>query len=545
MMKRILLICLLVFGFCMPAAASERVGFFFGTLTGGTQYQNFLEQYYATRDGVVELWDYSQNADTTGAFLERPADYEGLTRAVVMLGTDEGTEGYAEQLSAVVERFSQQGVEVVLLSPLTIHDPKHDRDNAVAEKRDIVRVVAQEQDCAFVDIYGRVLEYNNRLKTEHGVGGGLYDDGLTLSATGHMLLAQAVLEGCGDLPQEGKVLPLVTFDAGSNTYFDLENAIAGPVSDGSFTYTAAVLPFPITSGYEQLRLFYDIDRVFENRDHIRIIGLDCGSYRLSLNGTEAGIFSDVQLAGGVSLAEGVMQELITPVRHRAWTLVRAQRAAVESGDLAAADAAREALYEAAGSRTFTVTFEQVAEGAPVAAFADLQGHWGRPYADALARQGIVRGKDEATFDPEGSLTRGELLTLAVKLLGVEPTAGESYGDVDPAAWFAAPIATAKTLGLVPEAMVADGSFYPDREITREEMTAVLTAVYERTGRAAKAAGLDGFSDRDRIAEGYAETVAKAVGLGLVSGNADGTFDPQGGATRAEAATILFRLQAKL
>ena len=177
-------------------------------------------------------------------------------------------------------------------------------------------------------------------------------------------------------------------------------------------------------------------------------------------------------------------------------------------------------------------------------FEDIRDHWCRSYVEALAVQQVVQGKAEGVFDPDGGLTRAELVALAVRVSG-KTAQGALFADVAADAWFASAVATASGLGFIPKAMVADGNFYPDRKITREEMTAVLTAVYEQTGRQAVPAALDGFSDRAAITDDYVASVGKAVGLGLVNGNANGTFAPQDGATRAEAATILFRLQKRI
>lgn len=594
-MKRGLLIGLLLAFLTLPAQAAERIGVFFGTLTGGNQYVSYLEQFYGARsDTPVEVWEFSRSGDTTETLLPRigrEVDYcEGMSRALVMVGNEEPLEGYQARLSSVVDAFSSRGVEVVLFSPVSIHDPKHDGDRALDQKRDIVRMVAEEKGCKFGDTYGAVVTVNGQLK-EESVRGGLYPDGLSMSSTGQLLLAQVILDACGDLPAE-KCLPIVTFDARSNSFFQLKNATAVEASAGSFTYKAERLPLPLTDSYRQLGERYPI----ENRDFVRIIGLEAGTYRLFVNGREAGLYSDGALSGGISLSEcDAVQDAVTPIRHKAGELARANRAAianvhlrefaelgiVENGAsyeavkkladqalkegrtdqahhdslldskgreeifLREAGSAREAFRSTVENRQWTVTFEQVSEGKPSAFFSDTDTHWGRTYIEALYRQGLIRGKTQSVFDPDGGLTRAELLTLAIQLTREPITAGESYKDVRADAWFSSVVATAKGLGLIPKPMVEDGNFCPDAPITREELASVLVALYEKTNRVAPASDLDGFSDRDALSKTYEEAVSRAVGLGLMSGNADGSLNPQGGLTRAEAATVLFRLQAIL
>ena len=53
--------------------------------------------------------------------------------------------------------------------------------------------------------------------------------------------------------------------------------------------------------------------------------------------------------------------------------------------------------------------------------------------------------------------------------------------------------------------------------------------------------LTGFTDGGRTAPWAREAMEWAVGAGLFRGNADGSLNPQGSATRAEVAALLQRL----
>ena len=56
--------------------------------------------------------------------------------------------------------------------------------------------------------------------------------------------------------------------------------------------------------------------------------------------------------------------------------------------------------------------------------------------------------------------------------------------------------------------------------------------------------LSQFGDAGAVSGWAQEGVSWAVGAGLISGKGDGVLDPQGGATRAEAAVILQRFLEK-
>jgi bacillolysin len=174
-------------------------------------------------------------------------------------------------------------------------------------------------------------------------------------------------------------------------------------------------------------------------------------------------------------------------------------------------------------------------------FTDIDGHWGKDYIIPLAEKGIIKGKSETTFEPDSNITRAEFLTLALKVGGIDAVAGEAYADVAADAWFANTVATAKAKGLIDENMTLDGNFYPDNNITREEMTSVIVKLYESLKGAAKSGDVTKFSDNPFFSDWAISSIGKAVELGVVTGNPDGTFNATGNATRAEAAVIFSRL----
>lgn len=174
-------------------------------------------------------------------------------------------------------------------------------------------------------------------------------------------------------------------------------------------------------------------------------------------------------------------------------------------------------------------------------FTDVNNHWGKDYIIPLAEQGIIKGKSDTTFEPDSNITRAEFLTLALNVAGISATAGESYADVSSDAWFANTVATAKSLNLIDENMTKDGNFYPDNNITREEMTSVIVKLYESQKTTAQAGDVSVFSDNASFSAWATDSIGKAVALGVVTGNTDGTFNALGNATRAEAAVIFSRL----
>ena len=88
----------------------------------------------------------------------------------------------------------------------------------------------------------------------------------------------------------------------------------------------------------------------------------------------------------------------------------------------------------------------------------------------------------------------------------------------------------------------NGNFGPDDPITREQLATML---YRYTGKPETAGTLDGFTDAGK-ASGYAQAALKwAVENGTLTGKGDQVLDPQGKATRAEAAAMLQRFCEKV
>ena len=54
-----------------------------------------------------------------------------------------------------------------------------------------------------------------------------------------------------------------------------------------------------------------------------------------------------------------------------------------------------------------------------------------------------------------------------------------------------------------------------------------------------------FSDRDKVSDYAYESVCWMTMNGIINGRSNGTFDPQGNATRAEAAAMLHRFCVKI
>ncbi len=179
-------------------------------------------------------------------------------------------------------------------------------------------------------------------------------------------------------------------------------------------------------------------------------------------------------------------------------------------------------------------------------FADMTGHWAAKDVELLANKLIVEGTGNGRFEGDRTITRAEFAALLVRALGLSPVAaGSAFKDVEAGAWYARDVATAVASGLING--YDDGTFRPDRVITREELAAMSMRALAVTGTGKNAVEdlsvLKPYTDSAQIIWAK-EEIASAIGLGLMNGTTDTTLSPQGTATRAESAAMLKRLLAK-
>jgi len=172
-------------------------------------------------------------------------------------------------------------------------------------------------------------------------------------------------------------------------------------------------------------------------------------------------------------------------------------------------------------------------------FADLAGHWSRADVEVLAAHHLVHGVTETEFQPDRMITRAEFTKLLMAMLGAAPAPLSVwlFTDVAPGAWYFDYVQTAATLGLVKG---SEGRFRPDDPVTREEMAAMVIRALGLEERAAETEGPLPFTDAEAVSDWAKGYVALAVQEGLLQGMPDGTFQPGGTATRAQAAAVILR-----
>ncbi len=169
-------------------------------------------------------------------------------------------------------------------------------------------------------------------------------------------------------------------------------------------------------------------------------------------------------------------------------------------------------------------------------FADLEGYgWARTQIDALDAADIVNDRTYKSFGPGEKITRGEFAYFLVRTMGLTAETADNFSDVDENAFYAKEIAIGKTLGILKG--MGNNLYGPETEISRQDLMVICARAMELAPTEEEIS----FSDKEMIADYAMAEVAAMVRANIIKGNADGTINPLGNTTRAEAAVIMQRI----
>ncbi len=174
---------------------------------------------------------------------------------------------------------------------------------------------------------------------------------------------------------------------------------------------------------------------------------------------------------------------------------------------------------------------------PVAAagktFPDVDGHWSKESVYYLVEKGAIAGNDDGTFAPDREITRAEAATMMAKILNlpIEKGAKPSYADSQNH-WASAIIAAVEKAGVVQGK--GDGTFDPDGKIDRVSMASLLVEAYKLDTK------VDGPLETkfDDLKDSWGKDKANIlVKLGISVGTGD-KWEPNKSVTKAEAAQFI-------
>lgn len=187
--------------------------------------------------------------------------------------------------------------------------------------------------------------------------------------------------------------------------------------------------------------------------------------------------------------------------------------------------------------------------AVAANFSDVPANaWYQTAVSSLADQNILSGTGGSKFSPDDPLTRAAFVTMLAKTV-LTPSDLEQYffkgnfKDVAEKSWANPYVNWASEAGVV--SGYENKTFRPNNPVSRQEMAVMVRNFARATGRRMDAVQEKiAFTDQASIAKFAIESVGACQQAGVISGYQNGTFRPNGYATRAEAAALYYNFLQK-
>ena len=178
-------------------------------------------------------------------------------------------------------------------------------------------------------------------------------------------------------------------------------------------------------------------------------------------------------------------------------------------------------------------------------FIDLSdSHWAYSTIIKMAEEGLIKGYEDGTFKPEKEVTREEFAQMIYNAVEKEATIEQlqNYYDVPNTRW------SYNAVQLVGNSLkeTSDGYvyFYPTQPIQRQEVAKVLSDFFEYEEKDTISLN-NTFKDANSIKEEYSSAVANMYESGLMQGVQEDEFAPEKSLTRAQAATMISRIIDKI
>lgn len=197
----------------------------------------------------------------------------------------------------------------------------------------------------------------------------------------------------------------------------------------------------------------------------------------------------------------------------------------------------------ASAVTVTGSFKAETPAPVTLPFSDVKsGNWFYDAVKYAYEQGLMTGTSATTFAPNGTMNRAMIVTVLYRLEKSPAVTGASkFTDVPAGQWYSDAVAWAAANKIVNG--YDETTFGPMNAVTREQMAAILFRYEQVKGleNVTLEENLNRFPDQNKISAYAIPALQWAVGQKIINGNADGTLDPTGTATRAQVAQIFTNL----
>ena len=163
-----------------------------------------------------------------------------------------------------------------------------------------------------------------------------------------------------------------------------------------------------------------------------------------------------------------------------------------------------------------------------------EGYWSYAALKAAVDNGLLKGREDGTLDPKGTLKRAEMAAIVNRAFGATDADDISgYTDVSLKAWYYGDVAKAVRMGTFRGS--GSGLMEPEKPITREQAFTVIARSFLLED--GDPAVLEKFTDAGEISDYARGSIAALAAAGYVQG-ADGKLSPKAYISREAFAQVL-------
>lgn len=192
---------------------------------------------------------------------------------------------------------------------------------------------------------------------------------------------------------------------------------------------------------------------------------------------------------------------------------------------------------------YSIEVDKDLSGIVSSGFFDMYEHgWAEEAVKTLKEKDVLYTNGH-NYYPGENVTRADFAYMLMRALEIPAGEAEKFADVKEWDYFKDELAAGRAAGLLNG--MGENIFGAELSISRQDMMVMCVRALEYVGKLqdVSAADLAKFTDGAAVADYAVDAVGKMVESGIVVGNADGTVNPLGNATRAEAAVMIARLMA--
>lgn len=170
-------------------------------------------------------------------------------------------------------------------------------------------------------------------------------------------------------------------------------------------------------------------------------------------------------------------------------------------------------------------------------FNDINKVFNKDEIEFLAKRHVVTGREDGSFAPNESVTRGQFAAIIARALGLQAEYETQFSDTK-GKWYADYVQALYEAGITKGTSV--DTFNPEAKITRQQAAAFATRILDYVNYQTKDVEAANFKDQADISKEFQDSVALVKALDIMSGKENGNFDPKGNLTRAQLVKVVKR-----